>query len=233
MSEIEDPVHQFAHPSYWTPHRLGDGDADVVPDLRPSDGDAKSAQDVLRDYSQRPGAGNAVETYNTGDEFTVDGHAPGTVLGFDIEYLYAWPDVEVDPADYKDVPIPEREYVGWPRTPTTTLESPSLMWYFRAASGAVVLGENRLAPRRIVGAHLGATIMGSECPGTTNGYVYLPSEFVVGEVAHTQYDGRRQTPVDQVLSRVNRVDVLVPGKAQTVRRPIILPKLKFGTQGSA
>jgi hypothetical protein len=68
-----------------------------------------------------------------------------------------------------------------------------------------------------VGAHLGSTLVDPHL-GVYTGFVYHPSELVVGEVSHVEYEPRSIGAGFQVFSRINRIDVLVPGNVEAKRK---------------
>lgn len=246
---LADPAHIYAHPGYWAGHTKGDGDAVIMKETEPSIGQIIKADEALAAYKRKPSAGMVLDSYIPGDAFLAESHAPGTILSIDVEYLYTSHGTEVDPADYEGVDPPIRQRMIWPASHSTNVRS-SLLWYIHHASGSVVLEGRRQALRTIVGAHLGYSILPNVFPATQGhpGYIFHPSEFVVGEVRHTHLSKtslpkRMRTPLfpvkptdkpyRDVLSRINRVDILAPGATQNKRKFVLLPGMRPKSHGAA
>ncbi|HEV7453933.1 MAG TPA: hypothetical protein VGO07_01610 [Candidatus Saccharimonadales bacterium] len=211
--------NNYMHPAYWQPHEVGDHDAEMVSQQIPLKSERREAHDALQEYrdkTQKGGSYMPIATFNTGDEFDVAGQAPGTLLGFDTEYLYVGAGTEIDPQDYANLEPPVREPQYWPVTKIISARSQDCH-YMQFASGTVVVQRDRRQPPRAVGAHLGSTLVDPHL-GVYTGFVYHPSELVVGEVSHVEYEPRSIGAGFQVFSRINRIDVLVPGNVEAKRK---------------
>jgi hypothetical protein len=205
---------EYLNPVYWQPHDVGDGDALLVPQDVPSTTEGDYVRSILREYAAAGGSGVAINTFNPGDEFNIADHPPGTMFGFDVEYLHAADGLSVDHDSYAGAQPPVRVPNYWPKATITQLRG-DYCSYVSFASGTVAVHSKREEPRAI-GAYLGTS---SEI--TDSGVVYHPSQFTVGDVRHVRYGADGPQVALQVLSRINRVDLLVPGKTQTKRRTVL------------
>ncbi len=222
----EGPIDFHIHPDYWAPHFAGDymngGESQDSATARihtPLSGEVTAAQRVMQSYLKRKGSSLPVTSFNTGDEFDVNGFEPGTLLGVDAEFLYAPIDMEASPDDFQGVQPPVRTPRFWPGA-QITFERDQSWTYIGFAIGATVVRGTGSDGRRLVGLHFGASAHDLLVPGSNDGYVYYPAASTMGDVSHTiPVDNKERDYGIQTLSRINRIDVLVLGKAETKRRP--------------
>jgi hypothetical protein len=212
LGEVPHHASEYLNPVYWQPHEVGDDDAVLVPHDVPSKSEADEAQRILREYKEGGGKGVALSTYV---EFDIADHPPGTMFGFDVEYLHASKDLEIDKESYAGVQPPVRTPNFWPHTDITMIGS-TVCSYASFASGTVVVQRGKRLPPRAVGAYLGFSPTIEDA-----GMIYHPSKFTVGETRHVQYGPGSPLSGQQVFSRINRVDLLLPGKTETARRTVL------------
>ncbi len=196
---------QLLHPDYWDGHTLGDGDAGQMPpacedlELNRAVNLAFEEFETLEGYS-----GLSLDTFQKGGVFDAANHAPGTIIGLDVESLTTARAFEgADPTWFSG----QKPYVY---QPMQTDEEPQILneehcVYIHESTLGIVM---RMGRRTKL---LHTVTLATSRQASQNTLVDAPTSITIGQASHTaNEDGI------EMFSRINEITIL--------RRPSLLGK---------